>query len=271
MGGGRTEVKGVERRLEVELLEGLSSLRAPSLHGVNVECERERRYFVPRTALDDVVNLRRLDSVIVTQRYLSLESGSLVVALLSAFGVSNVKPNHVVTQARLRETRPHRERHVTRELAVKLKHRECDPIERLEITVPLDRVSFERLVPLVNGWTIVKQRYSLPCEIGSGRTHTFEIDSPLGVTRSGQMVKPPGECFAIIDLELDHRTTMRRGGLARPEHPLLDVCVDISADMHDRAELRKPLSWRRLGEKGFDKRARHAIEGLHAAFRSGMR
>jgi hypothetical protein len=267
MGGEQTT--NIPVRGAVDPFETFSQGRLPDRTSLQVACERERRYFVPLEALDKVVDLDRLEHDVITQSYLSAEGGAVLVALLHTFGWSPPTDQHAFTQARIRETYERSAGRFTHELVVKLKHPDDHPTERLEITLPLDERAYERLAPLTVGWRVVKQRHHLMESARGG--FQLEIDTLIALTRDGESVRPPGEQFAIIDCEVADRKDLARLVSRRTKHPILSRCIDISPDVSDRDEQRKPLSWRRLAEKGFDKRARRALTELHAAFRAGER
>ncbi|MFM1848570.1 MAG: hypothetical protein RL417_2044 [Pseudomonadota bacterium] len=233
---------------------------------IQIGRESERRYFIPVARLGEVVDLSELDHKIIRQSYLSREAGEvgLVFLGLSRYGTV-LDQESVVTQLRIRETYSRSSGEYSYDLVIKVKNEDHLPTEREEISLAIDLATFDRLHSFCDGWTLTKARYGFP--VGSSSLElAIEIDILLCLERGRERVASPGAGFAIVDVEVANRRLMASLVGGENEHPLLKRCLDISDDQAELGELRKPLSWRRLGERGLDKKARRAIEALHIQY-----
>lgn len=238
--------------------------RSAEFPRVTIERECERRYFISRAALEETIEVERLNHVVITQSYLDRSAGAVALAILPAIRRDIfIGGDTAITQVRIRETYERSSGNYRHDLVVKMKCPLHGVTEREEITVLLDEDGYRRLFECVEGWSVIKNRYRLPFMV-SGVEYYLEVDIPIALTQRGETQKPPGREFAIIDVETPSDSCTIEFTARQLAHPILSRALDISDDTPELADLRKPISWRRLGEKGFDKRARRALDKLHS-------
>jgi len=256
--------------VEATFSRALSAFRPATL-----ATESERRYFIPREALESLLPLHTLPATRISQRYVARDVGEVILALTTELDGEAVLPEHAeVKQVRLRESHPE-SGEARYELVIKARLSGDLSIARRELTVPLGAATFRRLCRQASGGVVIKDRFSVPASLSpdsplprsvrrEAASLQLEIDLPIAVQHGRHAQSLAALDFAMIDLEVTDKRLMGLIASGQVGVALIDRAIDVSADLPEMHALRKPLSWRRLAERGIDKSTRRAVSNLRS-------
>lgn len=229
--------------------------------------ELELRYLLKLSDVRDLFKKGGVTSKILEQRYFPKEALPRIVILAKeAHGLSdNQIAEKKFSSARLRKvTRVGK----TPRYFLELKSNKTGPsslkLSRAELSVPLSRSDYIRLLPSAHAGLVRKKRLIFEGEISVSGDRTIpcrlQVDYWL---KAGKRIPSgtPSQKFGFVtaDLELPSQKLARLVRLGRHSISMLDKSMELSALP---AEQQSILSNRRLACKGFDKDARSQIRRL---------
>lgn len=233
--------------------------------------EREVKFFMPIDELRQWLQFDQLETLELRQRYFPASLLSNAEAIVRTRYGLELPEKISPVQARLRETIG-----VSgTSYCLELKGAKYGPpgkaIERMEIPLPLTKEAFEVLSAFATDGTIIKTRYQVPGTIEDRHGLQIPVIAQIDVIALAHKAENSKDryvgSFATVDIELPDKSLLKR--LRNGHHSfefLRHGAVDLA--LQDD-EVVHAVSNNRLGRKGFDDKARHAIDRLKRQYQKG--
>lgn len=241
----------------------------------NVPREIEAKYFITRQALENEVDLGKLEHQRISQSFIPRSLLAEAVHVVKEHGLLKSLPEKMpfdVSYARIRRVKEGDERIYF----FTIKGPKDANLARAEIEVEIPKSLYRELMPLATDGTVKKDRYILPGSTWNEDKHRVsltkgaEIDiiTHLGSGNNFRRLSSSETQFALVDVEF--RSAAQRNHFHDGHHTLRFLKLSGIELSPTDSELGKYLTMRYMGRNGVDRNVQEALEDLFSEYKRDL-